>query len=252
MKSHSLFGVRIDDLTTAEARALFLCWLQEDVQRVVVTPNPEFLLLARRDENFRQLLNSADLSLADGTGLRFAIPALTGQLLDNQLTGVDALVMLTELCHQYGLKLLTIGSSAAEVDAGKVASGVGDAQLSADVVNQVASLSPVVVAVGLGQGKQEAVIARHRNDWPTAKVLIGVGGAIDMLAGRQRRAPQWFRRLGLEWAWRLVTEPRRVKRIVRAVVVFPAVVVWTTLRQRRFIPACRVTIPEIFRQLIAR
>lgn len=252
MRSHNIFGVRVDDLSAVEVKDLFSRWLHEGAQKVVVTPNPEFLLLARHDEYFRQILNSADLSLADGTGLRFAIPALTGTLLANQMTGVEALMMLTELCRENNLKLVTVGSSEADVDAGPVVSRVGDAQLSVEVVNLVASMSPAVVAVGLGQGKQEAVIARHHQDWPTARILIGVGGAIDMLAGRQRRAPEWLRRLGLEWAWRLVTEPRRIKRIVRAVAVFPALVVWTTLRQRRFMSACRVTIPEIFRQLIAR
>lgn len=249
MRSHVVMGVRVDDVSRDDARALFVRWLDGDARHVVVTPNPEFLLLARRSERFRQLLNAADLAVPDGTGLRFAIAALTDSKLTHRIPGVELLQMLHVLCAERSVPLVTVGSSSAMVDAGIVRGGVGDATLDADVVARVRDLAPAVVAVGLGQGKQEEVIARHAKDWPTAKILVGVGGAIDILAGRRLRAPKALRSMGLEWLWRLVIEPRRMGRILRAFPGFPVVVVWITLRERRFLKACRATIPEIFRQL---
>jgi N-acetylglucosaminyldiphosphoundecaprenol N-acetyl-beta-D-mannosaminyltransferase len=77
------------------------------------------------------------------------------------------------------------------------------------------------VLVGLGAPKQERWIARHADAFPSARILIGVGGAFDMWAGRFRRAPRALHAIGLEWAWRLALEPSRLPRIVNAVVVFP-------------------------------
>lgn len=243
MTSHDVLGVRVDDVSADEVRALFSRWLAEEGQHVVVTPNPEFILLARTSERFRQLLHAADLALPDGTGLRFATLALTGSPLRNRMTGVAALQMLRSLTS----RVVTLGNDVADVDAGVVAD-----HLTPEVIERVRALQPEVVAVGLGQGKQEEIIARHRAAWPSAKILIGVGGAIEMVAGRQRRAPVWLQHAGLEWIWRLATQPRRWRRILRATLVFPAVVVWTTLQERRFLHACRSTIPEIFRQLLGR
>lgn len=209
MRSVFILGVRIDDVTHDDVRALFLRWLAEDGQRVVVTPNPEFIVQAQRDETFRHCLNASDLALPDGVGLKVAAPSL------HRVTGVDALQMLRELA----VRPVTIGNAAADVDAGPV-SGT----LAPEVVERVRAMSPDVIAIGLGQGKQEAVIAAHRAQWPSAKIIIGVGGAIDMLAGRQRRAPRLLQRLGLEWLWRLTTQPWRLRRIVNAVIVFPTLV----------------------------
>ncbi|MGH2526820.1 MAG: WecB/TagA/CpsF family glycosyltransferase, partial [Actinomycetota bacterium] len=81
--------------------------------------------------------------------------------------------------------------------------------------------APAAVLVGIGAPKQERWIAEHADDIQSARILIGVGGAFDMWAGRLRRAPRPLHRVGLEWAWRLALEPGRFPRIVRATVVFP-------------------------------
>lgn len=243
MRTHTVFGVRVDDVSADEVRTQCLQWLREEGQHVIVTPNPEFLLLARASSRFRALLNDADLSLPDGVGLRFATAALTGERLFFRVTGVETLSMLRGL----GARMVTIGGAYADVNPGEVRDA-----LSPEVVAAVAAREPEIIAVGLGQGKQEEIIARHRADWPTARILIGVGGAIDMLHGGQRRAPRVLRAIGLEWLWRFATQPKRWRRILRATVVFPAVVISFTLRERRFLAACKVTIPEIFRQLTAR
>lgn len=247
MTSYSVLGVRVDDVSVDDVTALFATWLSGTAQHTVVTPNPEFVLLAQRDAEFRDILNAADLALPDGVGLRFAVSALTDGKLLHRTTGVDTLALLVTMCEARGLRLVTVGSAAADVDAGRVTD-----RLSEDVVDRVARQAPAVVAVGLGQGKQEKIIARHRASWPTAKIFIGVGGAMDMRAGNKRRAPRLLRNIGLEWVWRLLIEPRRVMRILRAFPVFPAVVVWATLREHRFLKALRRTVPEIFKQITSR
>jgi len=287
MREHSIFGVRIDDVPTAELVAVLSGWLASDSNHTIVTPNPEFVLAARRDPAFAGLLNRADLSLPDGVGLRFAIPALTGKRLSNRHTGVDTLLLLASLCAKAGKRLVLIGGgptvAARAADhlrgrcAGLDVKAVEVGFVRDDVTNtgslfppsggippdggtcdrtKVTSLDNAdVIAVALGMGKQERFIEALRTfappnpPHPSPRIYIGIGGALDMIAGTKRRAPLSIRRVGLEWAWRLVIEPRRFRRIFNAAVVFPAVVVWDTLRRHRFMAACRATVPEIFNQL---
>lgn len=273
MISHAIFGVRIDDGSLGECERMILRWIGErsGPTRVIVTPNPEFLLAARSDLSFRDALNRSDLSLPDGVGLRFAIPALTGARLDHRHTGVDTLETLARLCASQEVTLALVGGNpgVAERAALALASRVHGLNVRGidpgfvpdnaprdEMERRVDSIKretrgAAVVAVGLGMGKQERLMGTLRDATGTggARVLIGVGGAFDMLAGMKPRAPGFLRRAGLEWAWRLAVEPSRVRRIFQAAVVFPAVVVWTTLRQRRFLRACQAAIPEIIRQI---
>ena len=90
----------------------------------------------------------------------------------------------------------------------------------AELLDGLRSIDPAVVLVGLGAPKQERWIDRHAGALPGTKVLMGVGGAFDIWAGDLPRAPRWLRGAGLEWAWRLALQPRRLPRIFRATVVF--------------------------------
>lgn len=265
MRSHAIFGIRIDDLSSTELRTLISDRLRSDTVYRIVTPNPEFVLLARRDGEFRDVLARADLSLPDGVGLRFAVAALTGERLRHRHTGVDTLSLIAAECASLQKRLLLLGGDPGVADAaaarlreqhpGLQVNGfdpgrVDPHHLSADLLERLADYS--VIAVGLGQGKQEQVMERLAIDsarLPSLRLLIGIGGAFDMISGTKRRAPVQLRRAGLEWLWRLIIEPRRWKRIFHAFLVFPAVVVWDTLKHHRFLAACRATVPEIIRQL---
>ena len=275
MRDFELFGVRISDLSTGELTDRLSGWLSSDTSYAIVTPNPEFVLAARRDPSFVELLNRADLSLPDGVGLRFATSALTGDRLSHRHTGVDTLLLLAKLCAEQGRRLVLVGGgpgvaeSAADamrawfvdidvstVDVGIVSSDERNAgRVSSDRMKSTSLENADVVAVALGMEKQERFIEALRTSappnppHPSPRIYIGVGGALDMIAGTKRRAPAFVRRVGLEWLWRLVIEPRRFRRIFNAAVVFPAVVVWDTLRRHRFVAACRATVPEIINQL---
>ena len=106
---HRLFNIRIDDISSVDFAEILTKWLDLNEPHIIFTPNPEFLLLARRDPEFAQLLNQNDLSLCDGVGLRFAIAALTDNRLIHRQTGVDALHLLSQLCAQPQKRLLLLG-----------------------------------------------------------------------------------------------------------------------------------------------
>ncbi len=271
MNSVSLLGVRIDVIDEARTKELLATWLgssEVSTTKLVCTPNPEFLLAAKGDAKFAELLNSFDLNLPDGVGLRFASAALnddSDKVIRRRVPGVLALQMLAELCAENGKSMLFIGErevaekAAAElrkrysqlvikiIDPGVID---GEGKTPTSIIDEVRMMKPKVIAVGLGQGKQEKFI-RHleRN---SAQVMIGVGGAFAMIGGVLRRAPRVMQRLGLEWLWRLTIEPQRWRRIWRATVVFPLTVILITLQEHKFWRAVRRTAPEIFWQLIGR
>jgi N-acetylglucosaminyldiphosphoundecaprenol N-acetyl-beta-D-mannosaminyltransferase len=270
MKSQYLFGVRIDEVDECCARAMFSEWLDTDehlMAHTVCTPNSEFLLAAKSDKLFARLLNDFDLNLPDGVGLRFASAALESRVIRSRVPGVSALIILAELSAASSKRLLILGervvSEQAAANLRKQFSNLDVVAYDPGVINRegdlprfavdvIDEIKPAVIAVGLGQQKQESCIEKYKRRWPSVQVMIGVGGACAMIGGLLPRAPRLMQRLGLEWLWRLRVEPSRLPRIWRAVVVFPATVISTTLREGRFWRAVYRTLPEIFQQLIGR
>ncbi len=253
---YTILGVRIDDLTPDALRHTLLEWLQGDQARLIVTPNPEFILLAARDSEFKQILAKSDLSLPDGIGLKFAVAALTEARLTNRHTGADTLVLLAELACQEHKRLVLLGGSPRKTVRAAVAlrerfpgldvatfdPGIIDEQhvrLSEATLAGVERLSPQIIAVALGQGKQERVMTILKAKIPSVRILIGVGGASDYISKAVSRAPLAWQKYGFEWLWRLIQQPWRWQRILSAIIVFPLKVVWVTLVRRRFIQAVR-------------
>lgn len=264
---HEVFGVMFDDLPIETISERFRTWLRGGEAHVVVTPNPEFLLQARRDPEFREYLNKSDLVVADGVGIRYAVAALSDGNLRHRQTGVDMLQLLAAVCEEQGRTLLLLGGlpgsaqSAADVFLrrfprlrvlGRDPGAVDPENILPSLLQEVSEIRPDVLAVALGQGKQERFIHEALRQLPSVRIAIGVGGAFDMISGKRPRAPRWLRATGLEWLWRLIIEPKRARRIARAVILFPIVVACATLKQRRFLRACRRVFPEVFDQLFRR
>ncbi len=256
MRPVRLFGVVVQDLTLAEWRGLVESWFQEPRLHTIVTPNPEMILQARKDPSFAETLNRADASVPDGVGLQYAAAAF-GDRLEHRHAGVDLLKELAAICVTREQPLLLLGgkNGSAEraaqylhglypglnvhaYDPGPIEWHEGVWHLPPGLRDFLRVRRPAAVAIGLGQGKQEAFAEDILADLPFVRVSIGVGGAFEMLAGALPRAPERWRRGGFEWLWRLWLEPRRFVRIFRAVVIFPAVVALATLKQRRFFRAC--------------
>jgi N-acetylglucosaminyldiphosphoundecaprenol N-acetyl-beta-D-mannosaminyltransferase len=191
---------------------------------LVTTVNPEFVMRAQSDPEFARVLDSADLSLPDGWGVVWAARR-NGCNIPGPVTGVDLIPQLAELCAHRGWRLFLLGAGpgvAAELAASLKAElpdldvdlYEGSADMTADeqTVQRIADFRPHVLLVAFGAPKQELWIDRaaRRIEVP---VSIGVGGSFDYLTGRVPRAPGWMRRARLEWAFRLVRQPWRVRRM---------------------------------------
>ena len=228
-----ILGIPIDSLTAGEAAQRLLSFLREPRARHVVTPNSEMLVQAFRDAAFRDVLLGSALNLPDSAGLLFAA-RLTGRRLPERVTGVDIverLCMVLDESHpvyflggREGVAAAT-ATALRKMNPALVVCGTdpGDPD-DAGVPGRIRAAAPHVLFVAYGAPRQDLWIAKHLRDLPSVRVAMGVGGTFDFLAGRIKRAPHIFRSLGLEWLWRLIQEPRRIKRIRNAVVVFPLLV----------------------------
>lgn len=236
----NILGVNFDvlDLNTVMNRVAVA--LKNNTRCFIVTPNPEFVVLAQKDIEFRKILNSADISLADGTGIILAAYILKKRL-PNRITGNDMILALSKFASEHFYPIFLFGGEKGVAhQAGKKLKGmfpqlsiagtldgriISDPKhIPEDITTAINQSGARILFVALGQGKQERFIAYAMKKLPNINVAIGVGGAFDFLSGKIKRAPLWMRRFGLEWLFRLIQEPKRWRRIIRATIIFPMLV----------------------------
>ena len=214
-----------DDLTREEAVQAGAKLLEEDKFHYVVTPNPEFILAAGKDEEFRRVLNSADLVLADGIGVVYSAK-IKGTPLKGRVPGIEFAADMLSCLSQRGGRLYLLGAKPgvaeeagrriAEQYPGVTLCGAQDGYFQDEeaALLKVAAARPDLLFVCLGAPKQEKWMARWGKH-TGARLAIGLGGALDVFAGRAERAPESWRKLGLEWAYRLKKEPQRAGRMAK-------------------------------------
>ena len=190
-----------------------------------VTPNPEFLLAARKDQPFRQALLDADLVLADGVGVVYSAKLL-GRPLKGRVPGIEFAQALMGWMAKHGKRLFLLGAKpgVAELAAanlrdrysGLILCGTHDGYFKEDepVVQAIRESGADVVFVCLGAPKQEFWMAKH-GPATGAHLMVGLGGSLDVFAGVVERAPEGFQKLGLEWLYRLMKEPKRFGRMAK-------------------------------------
>ncbi len=218
-----ILGVEFYSVTLSGAGKAIEWMLSRDdgVTRVVVTANPLMVMNAQKDPEFMEVLNGADLITPDGVGIVWAARRLAKVSLQ-RVTGIDIVQKL--FLRKTPLKVFLLGGKPNVAKAAKAAielnypmvevvgtqHGFFDAGQESQIAAAVKGCSPDLLLVGMGSPKQEKFIWSNRTHLG-AKVAIGVGGVFDVLSGNVARAPSVFQRLGLEWFYRLVREPSRLK-----------------------------------------
>jgi N-acetylglucosaminyldiphosphoundecaprenol N-acetyl-beta-D-mannosaminyltransferase len=206
-----LFGIQFDNLGMGEVLGKIQEFLQDGKQHYIVLPYSEFVVRAQKDRGFKNILNQADLCLCESRGL-YLVARLVGRELKQNIYGVN-------LINKLDSKLFLFGSEDGAVL--KAAEKLGDNVIGFEnrhqnfnkAIERVNLIKPEILLVGLGSPKQEQFIAENLSKMPSVKLAIGVGGAFDFISGRVKRAPKIFQKIGLEWLWRLVLQPTRIKRV---------------------------------------
>jgi N-acetylglucosaminyldiphosphoundecaprenol N-acetyl-beta-D-mannosaminyltransferase len=221
--SPRVLGVRVDDVTPEEALAAISGFVMSRRPHQVATVNPEFVMAARRQPDFKAILNAADLCVPDGVGLLWG-SWLLRQPLRARVPGVDLVWRLAQLAAERDWSVFLLGGrdGAGQQAARRLRERCPDLRIAGtyegdpndpEAAEQAGRARPDILLVAYGAPAQELWIARHKAELGVA-LAIGVGGSFDFIAGRARRAPAWLRRLGLEWLHRLAHEPWRWRRML--------------------------------------
>jgi len=230
----NILGINVSTLNKKDVLKKVEQFLNSNRQHYIVTPNPEIILAARKDEEFFYILNKADMAIPDGIGLKFAAWARGRNL--SRVTGADLVRDIVEMAAR---KKLQVGI----INWGKGLSNkqdieeyfrnnypdlnftIIDFQERCGVQHPIGCWTPLknadILFCTFGAPYQEKFIYHNLKNLLSVKVAIGIGGAFDFLTGKIKRAPRFMQILGLEWLWRLFKQPRRWKRIYDATIKFP-------------------------------
>lgn len=239
----NITGTGISNVTLAETLSLFCEWIStKDKKRICVTP-VNCVVWASKNQSLQDIYNSADLTLCDGVPLIWASRFLGNGVLRGRVTGLDLLPAFTEICFQKNYSMFFLGGSAATLDCIRYKLEekypgiriVGTysppfvttftAEENHKILSLIAEAKPDIVWVSLTAPRQDFWIHNHFDQLNTT-IAIGIGAALDVMAGNVNRAPEFMQRNGLEWLYRLYKEPRRLfkRYLIEAPAFLPALI----------------------------
>lgn len=219
-----ILGVGFDNLSPSDAVAHFLQLLEQTEPSVVFTPNPEMVMLARKDADFCNILNSANLCVPDGIGVVWA-SKYANHRIKERVPGIELALNVMSSPAGRTKKWYFLGGAPGVAQTAKKAMearfdglnvvGTHDGYFNptdeALITEDIKRSGADIVLVGLGFPRQERWINAHK-DKLGASVLMGVGGSFDVMSGNLKRAPKLFQKLRLEWFYRLLRQPHRIWR----------------------------------------
>ncbi|KAB3533552.1 WecB/TagA/CpsF family glycosyltransferase [Alkaliphilus serpentinus] len=222
----SIFDVPISAVTQSEALEMAIDFLNSEGLKQIFTPNPEIVMLAQNNQQLKETLQKGDLVVPDGIGLILA-SKLKSLGLKERVPGIELMDKILEYCSQNHKSIYIFGGKPGiperaiknieEKHPGIRIAGYHHGYLQPGdeekIIEDINGSKVDVLIVGLGAPKQEIWISNNKNRL-RCKIAMGVGGSIDVYAGVVKRAPLAFQRVGLEWFYRLIKEPRRYKRML--------------------------------------
>ena len=222
-----ILGVKIDDYTMDEAVKKVIHYVNSDKKYKIYTPNPEFVMAANEDKDFKDILNEGDLVIPDGIGIVIASKIMK-KTIRERVAGYDLVQNVFSEIKNTDKTVYLFGAAkgVAEQAVDKMKQchkglnivgyhdGYFDEEEEKIIIDDINTLRPDILLVGLGAPKQEKWIVRNI-DKLNVKIAIGVGGSFDGMAGNIKRAPKIFQKLCLEWFYRLIKQPTRINRMIK-------------------------------------
>ncbi len=228
-------GLNVDTFTIDEAIKY-----ANTISGQVITINPEMIENASHNPDFAEIINSAELVIPDGIGVEIGLKILGYNV--RRIAGIEFSHRMIEECAKNSQSVALVGAKPQIVEkakenlekeiSGLYVTYAHDGYFSNDeeIINELKIRQPRLVLCALGSPKQEEFIIKAKQVLPNA-LFVGVGGSFDVWSGVVERAPEIYQKLGLEWLYRTVKEPKRFKRIFPTLPLF----VLKVLREK-FIP----------------
>lgn len=230
MKKVSILDVDFDFVNKAEASKLIFnaCQSKSETPLAVVTPNPIMVMNAQESEKLFSALAAADLSLADGVGIISAARRI-GTPLPERVTGIDTGYAVLEKLAEIGGSIYLLGAKpgVAEKAAERltvklprlrvVGTHHGYFADDDEIVSDIKGKKPDLLLVCLGSPRQEIWMHENKERLSGVGAILCLGGALDVWSGNVRRAPSLFIKMRLEWLWRMLCEPKRIRELPKLI-----------------------------------
>lgn len=222
----NILGVNVDKMSFSETFEKAKALLEEDKLSSIFTPNPEIVMAATEDEEFKNILNSADIVTPDGIGVVYASKILKNSVCE-RVAGFDLSLKILEYAAKTKRGVFFFGAKPGVADkakenaqktySGLEVSGTENGYFKEEdeekIVEKINNSGAEILFVCLGAPKQEKWIYKYK-DKLNVKLCLGVGGTLDVLAGESKRAPEIFIKLNLEWFYRIALNPSRWGRLM--------------------------------------
>ena len=244
MKNAKLQNHRIDLVNFEEAISFCLDRIKNGQNTHVVTVNPEMIVNTKKNRRFSNIINNADLNIADGVGIKIALKMKTIDI--QNIRGVDFAKKMLEIASQNNLRVALLGAMEEVIsraieniktwypDINIVYSRNGYFDNSEEIKNDIISANPNILLVALGSPKQEFFISEILPSLNSC-TAVGVGGSFDVYSGLTVEAPEIYRKMGLEWLYRTASDPKRFKRIFPTLPIFLINSIIESIREKFFI-----------------
>ena len=219
----SYLGVNVSPLTYEGIIEEIHTRIEQNEQSTIIAVNPEKVMTAQKDTQVRDLINEATFQIADGVGILLASKLKKGKI-TSRVTGVDMMARLLQFAkdeqqpiYLYGAKREVVEKAAANIATDYPSipiAGMTDGyeQDEEALIQRINDSGARILFVALGSPKQELWIRRNMGRLRNVLVFQGVGGSFDVFSGTVKRAPSFFRKTGTEWFYRLLSDPKRLKR----------------------------------------
>lgn len=227
MNKENILGVHVSPLSYEDLKKNIEKDIKNNKKSFIVAINPEKILKARKDEKLKELLNNATYEIPDGIGVIYASKLRKGNI-KTRITGIDSMEMLCKLSEEKKYKIFMYGAKEETIKKAKenleikfpniqiVGTINGYEKDNDKIISSINKSNADIVFVALGSPKQEYWITDNM-DKVSAKIFQGVGGSFDVFSGNIKRAPKWMQKIGLEWLYRLLKEPKRIFRQLKLV-----------------------------------
>lgn len=223
MEKEQYLGVSVSPYTYDEIIDDIKIRMADDLPSTVIAVNPEKVITAGRDPLVKELINESTYQIPDGIGMIIASKLKNGDIRE-RVTGVDMMGRLLQFAAQEGYGVFFYGAKEEVVRTAKekleasipnlriVGYENGYVQDEEALVQKINESKAAFLFIALGSPRQELWIRENMPKLPNVKVFQGVGGSFDVYSGKVKRAPAFYRKFGLEWLYRLMKEPQRIKR----------------------------------------
>ncbi|MEI7891343.1 MAG: WecB/TagA/CpsF family glycosyltransferase [bacterium] len=241
-----ILGVRVDNFSKKEILEKIEFFLTEKAFHQIVTVNPEFVVEAQKNQTFKNILKGSALSVADGVGISYAFLRF-GKVLKQRITGVALLSEILKIANQKKITVFLAIKKDGLSSFEEIKFALSKIYPALKIVGNDYDLSQhdhtkkddqlpmtdcCILFCNFGAPFQEKFIFTQKS--ANIRLAMGVGGAFDFITKKTHRAPMILQQIGLEWLWRMILQPRRWRRIISAVIIFPVKIIFSKKQHERF------------------